>query len=632
MAWFDNDWQYRVLIEIPATSVTSAHTNFPAYLDLSTMPAGFWEHVKSDGSDIRFTEDDEVTEIPFEVVSIDTGGETGEVWFLTQISDSSTDAYYIYYGNPSASAYANSDPFGSGGVWTDYNAVFHMAPTTHYKGIEIGIDVASSDIGYTLNTFAGAANNGEVTITGTTLVDKNSVSRTVGSLNSGLALDEDNANDWIGFVMWSDESVHTRFSTPPHGSNADHFIAVIYDGGAWKADCNGTLETFTPEPDDLLIARMRWGATTVKWAYEIAEATLDSCEEELATSVGSPVPVAGKFGSAYEFDPANPDFFVLDDPTGTTGLSPTTEAGLITISWTNPTTGISSGYVYSSRGWNNGASSVYNGFNQYYGATGQMGYSYGSNTGTGSSGRRTWQAGQSPDYDAWNYWYTRMASNTTVTFSLDGVEDTGVTTSGTATNLVNNASNEPTIGSSGQGAFPFEGMIDEVRIRTDAIGSSQYDWHADEYLNQNDPESFYVLDDEEHLQEIYTAEEVAALPTDDADLANAIEVDQVNEDDDTYYDDLQADQYIVHQFKFRNTDSTSEVTINWKGKTDVAPTSSTVYLQVYNRDTSTWETIDSDNSSAVNTEFVLTGVIDTDLADYYDSYNTISARVYQETQ
>jgi len=55
---------------------------------------------------------------------------------------------------------------------------------------------------------------------------------------------------------------------------------------------------------------------------------------------------------------------------------------------------------------------------------------------------------------------------------------------------------------------------------------------------------------------------------------------------------------------------------------------STVFLQIYNRDTTTWETIDSDNSTAADTDFILTADM-ADLTDYKDNNNVIVCRVYQ---
>ena len=87
------------------------------------------------------------------------------------------------------------------------------------------------------------------------------------------------------------------------------------------------------------------------------------------------------------------------------------------------------------------------------------------------------------------------------------------------------------------------------------------------------------------------------------------------------------DEFAIHQFK--DYTAASSITLEWEGQTDLAPSSSTVYLQIYNRDTPAWENVDSDNTSNANTDFILTGVI-ADLTNYKDARNVISCRVYQD--
>jgi len=61
----------------------------------------------------------------------------------------------------------------------------------------------------------------------------------------------------------------------------------------------------------------------------------------------------------------------------------------------------------------------------------------------------------------------------------------------------------------------------------------------------------------------------------------------------------------------------------------VAPTASTVRLAIYNRNTTLWDIVDFDNTSAANTDFILLFTV-SDLTDYKDASNVISCRVYQE--
>ena len=114
-AWWNSSWSHRVKITIKSSQVPSTQTNFPVYVNLANLPNGFWGHIKSDGSDIRVT-NNTGSELAREVVVISKGASTGELWFKADsISDSAY--YYIYYGNAGASEPAATDADGSQGLW-----------------------------------------------------------------------------------------------------------------------------------------------------------------------------------------------------------------------------------------------------------------------------------------------------------------------------------------------------------------------------------------------------------------------------------------------------------------------------------------------------------------------------------
>ena len=85
----------------------------------------------------------------------------------------------------------------------------------------------------------------------------------MGDLNLGIAAHDQRVGP--GYIMYSEESVHTRFAdNPPSAWNADHLIAVVYDNGAWKVDRNkNVLVPFTPRSSDHLLAEVDFGADTV---------------------------------------------------------------------------------------------------------------------------------------------------------------------------------------------------------------------------------------------------------------------------------------------------------------------------------------------------------------------------------
>jgi len=128
----------------------------------------------------------------------------------------------------------------------------------------------------------------------------------------------------------------------------------------------------------------------------------------------------------------------------------------------------------------------------------------------------------------------------------------------------------------------------------------------------------------------YTRGDEATLPTNDTDLETAYTAQNVTDvatDDGVRVGQTGTLQYMIHQFK--NFVPVSSTLLNWNGQSSLAPSASIVRLQIYNRNTPAWETVDSDNTTGANTDFDLSGNI-ADLTNYKDAGNVISCRVYQE--
>ena len=133
--------------------------------------------------------------------------------------------------------------------------------------------------------------------------------------------------------------------------------------------------------------------------------------------------------------------------------------------------------------------------------------------------------------------------------------------------------------------------------------------------------------------EQYTRGDEVALPTDDTDLETAYSAQDyldVDAKDDVRVAQTATSQYAIHQFK-DYVGAANTCILEWEGQSSLAPSSSVVTLQIYNRNTTSWETVDSDNSSAADTDFILTSSI-ADLTDYKDGSGVISCRVWQLNQ
>lgn len=80
------------------------------------------------GSDLRITTDSAgTTEVPFEIVSLDTSAEECEIWAKVPTLDyDDATSLYIWYGNSSALPYASDDTYGSENVWSGDVVRYHL--------------------------------------------------------------------------------------------------------------------------------------------------------------------------------------------------------------------------------------------------------------------------------------------------------------------------------------------------------------------------------------------------------------------------------------------------------------------------------------------------------------------------
>ena len=130
--------------------------------------------------------------------------------------------------------------------------------------------------------------------------------------------------------------------------------------------------------------------------------------------------------------------------------------------------------------------------------------------------------------------------------------------------------------------------------------------------------------------EDYTRGVYSVLPTDATDLTTAYSTQDyidVSTSNDVRVGITGTDQYVVHQYK-DFTGGRSSGSVHWEGQSTQAPSVATIYLQVYNVNTTTWETLASNNSAAANTDFTLDGSIP-NLTNYQDAYGITACRIYQ---
>lgn len=98
LAWWDSDWNHRVNITIDNTSSSNV-TNYEVKLtiDTSNAPSFDWSN---NGDDMRFIDNDDMTELSFFIESFDAIAETATVWVsVPSITAMSSSDLYLYYDN-----------------------------------------------------------------------------------------------------------------------------------------------------------------------------------------------------------------------------------------------------------------------------------------------------------------------------------------------------------------------------------------------------------------------------------------------------------------------------------------------------------------------------------------------------
>ncbi|MEZ4200046.1 MAG: DUF2341 domain-containing protein [Candidatus Paceibacterota bacterium] len=222
LGWYGEDWTDRIVLTVGPDVVDADLFDYPLYVDLSLLGSSFWSTVEPTGADIRITSADGETELPFEIVSIDYTGQTGELHFLTPtISATASTTFYIYVGNADAESYAASDTYGSENVWTGYEAVYHFE------------DEPGSAADATAN------NRDMVATVGTPATTTGQIGKALDTTASSVML-EDNDWTWVsGDNLWS---------------SGLYFQSATDNGALWQfgdgsGSNNGTYLAFLPDYD-----------------------------------------------------------------------------------------------------------------------------------------------------------------------------------------------------------------------------------------------------------------------------------------------------------------------------------------------------------------------------------------------
>jgi hypothetical protein len=180
----------------------------------------------------------------------------------------------------------------------------------------------------------------------------------------------------------------------------------------------------------------------------------------------------------------------------------------------------------------------------------------------------------------------------------------------------------------------FNGLVAEVAIFKRKLTAEEINRYYQESASERSPLAGRIQINGKPA-EIYTRDAVTSLPTGTADLATAYTAQDYI--DVSAYDGTRVNQasnydalITIHQFKKLHTPTSEAITVTWKGRSNIAPSSKTITLEIYNFATSQWETLDSNSSAGANTDITLTGQKTTNTSNYHDANNYVCVRVYQQ--
>lgn len=100
-------------------------------------------------------------------------------------------------------------------------------------------------------------------------------------------------------------------------------------------------------------------------------------------------------------------------------------------------------------------------------------------------------------------------------------------------------------------------------------------------------------------------------------------------DDGDYFIEY-GSEYMIRNYQRQNTNSTDIPTFTWRGRTTYDTRTSPMFIQIFNVNSSSWETLAVANKVPPDTDFSATVSPTGTIANYYDSNNFVTFRSYQQ--
>lgn len=89
-------------------------------------------------------------------------------------------------------------------------------------------------------------------------------------------------------------------------------------------------------------------------------------------------------------------------------------------------------------------------------------------------------------------------------------------------------------------------------------------------------------------------------------------------------------EYMIQEYKLDWINNTDVPTFTWKGRTTYDTRVSPFYVQIYNVNSATWETLTRETRQPADIDFTVVVRQVTNVSNYYDSSNIVTFRTYQQ--
>lgn len=122
---------------------------------------------------------------------------------------------------------------------------------------------------------------------------------------------------------------------------------------------------------------------------------------------------------------------------------------------------------------------------------------------------------------------------------------------------------------------------------------------------------------------------VATFKAQPVNVFSILNYSNVSGDDADYFIEY-GSEYMIRNYQCDWTNNTDIPSFTWRGRTTIDTRISPMFIQIYNVNSVAWETLAVANTIPPDTDFSVTVKQSTNISNYYDSFNIVTFRSYQQ--